>query len=76
MREIRTSGSVGALGGQLPRATRPFSVPTYFDREIAKYSSRWPFLKFGLFNGSLERLQEVKLGFDEAIVQVRFELGI
>ena len=43
------------------------TLPGIIQQEIDEQQDRWPFLKAGLFDGSLERLKEVKAGFDAAI---------
>jgi hypothetical protein len=43
--------------------------------EIEKYKDSWPYLKAGLFDGSLSRLHEVKTGHDEASSRLGINLG-
>ena len=38
------------------------------EKEISEKGDDWPFLSFDLFDGSIERLQEVKKGFDKYIL--------
>ncbi len=40
MRESRTYGSAGALGGQPPRATQPFSCSGFGQREFREFHGR------------------------------------
>lgn len=42
--------------------------------EIERLKERWPYLKAGLFNGSLERLMEVKNGHDQAALRQGSEM--
>ena len=42
------------------------SLPDYYGREIDKYGERWPMLRAGLFEKSLDRLKFVKAGFDKS----------
>lgn len=50
-------GWQGCYGGQKP-------ICVIFDEEIAVQGSEWPPLRAGLFDGSIERLKEVKTAFD------------
>jgi len=40
--------------------------------EISEKGEYWPLLSFNLFNGSIERLQEVKSGFDKFILSLEW----
>ena len=52
------------------------SLPDFVQREIDTFKERWPFLRAGLFDGSLDRLRETKIGFDEASNRVKMQLRI
>ncbi len=54
-------GFMAVAGTCLNRQT----LPRDFEQEIKECKENWPFLRAGLFDGSLERLREVKIGFDE-----------
>jgi SIR2-like domain len=47
------------------------SLEKRFDDEINKFGDKWPFLRAGLFDGSLLRLRETKAGFDEDFARLR-----
>ena len=51
------------------------TLPEHFQTEVDKSMERWPFLKDGLFGGSMVRLRETKSGFDQAILKWRHHLG-
>lgn len=46
-------------------------LATQVKAEIDQYKEKWPYLRAGLFSGSLNRLQEIKLGFDREVDSAR-----
>jgi SIR2-like domain len=42
--------------------------------EIESQKDRWPFLRAGLFDGSLDRLREAKVGFDKASANQKMQI--
>lgn len=46
------------------------NVLSIFDEEIEREKEDWPPLKAGLFGGSLERLREVKVGYDKELARL------
>jgi hypothetical protein len=69
----KKGGSFGAsMGLYMTRA----ELPKYYDNEITKYKERWPFLRAGLFDGSLDRLKETKAGFDLSASRQAYQAGL
>jgi hypothetical protein len=66
------SGFAAVPGLHLLRRT----IAGYYDREIEKHKQRWPFLREGLFDGSMDRLKVVKAGFDVAAATLKQQMGI
>ena len=50
-------------------------LPGLVQQEIDTQKVRWPFLRAGLFDGSLDRLRLAKAGFDEASGRERMKFG-
>jgi hypothetical protein len=52
-------------------AGRPSNVVNLVEDEIARLGSKWPPLKYGLFGGSVDRLNLVRSGFGEVLKRFR-----
>lgn len=46
------------------------AIMSEVEKEISEKGEDWPFLSFDLFDGSIERLQEVKKGFDKRVLEL------
>lgn len=49
-------------------------MPGHFQEVIEKQKERWPFLRVGLFKGSLDRLREAKAGHDKSVDIMRMRM--
>ncbi|HXV43045.1 MAG TPA: hypothetical protein VEC96_08270, partial [Anaerolineae bacterium] len=67
---MEIAGPVGSFGWRYRRLPAAQTLMGEIQSEIAIAGENWPPLKFGLFNGSVDRFLIVKTAFDEWLKKV------